>query len=85
MAIELKKEDIKTILPSIQKYLLEEFDIEAGEMRARFLLDFFLVEIAPFAYNKGVSDAERYFLEKTQDLTGAIFEPELTYWKHKKK
>ena len=33
-------------------------------MHAKFLLGYFLKEIAPFAYNKGVSDAESYFRSK---------------------
>jgi hypothetical protein len=42
-------------------------------------------EIAPFVYNKGVSDAEAYFRAKIEDLPATCFEPGLTYWLKKRK
>jgi uncharacterized protein (DUF2164 family) len=44
-------------------------------------LEYFLKEIAPFAYNQGVEDAQKYFLAKTEELTGTYFEEGLTFWK----
>jgi uncharacterized protein (DUF2164 family) len=85
MAIKLSKEEIRGILPSIQKYMLEEFEIEVGEMRAGFILDYFLTEIGPYAYNKGVKDAEQYFTEKAADISGTCYEHGMTYWNKKKK
>jgi uncharacterized protein (DUF2164 family) len=85
MGIELTKEEIKEIVPSIQKYFQEELEMEINEMRAKFLLDYFLKEIAPFAYNNGVRDAERFFREKMEDLQGNCWEYGLTYWHKKKK
>lgn len=85
MAIELTKPEIASIIPSLQKYCREELELEVGGMQAQFLLDYFLKEIAPFAYNKGVSDAELYFRSKVEDLSGTCYEPELTYWQKKRK
>jgi uncharacterized protein (DUF2164 family) len=85
MPIELNKEEIEEILPSIQKYIREEFDEEIGGLKARLLLDYFLKEIGPYAYNRGVEDAERYFREKLEDLTGTCHEFGLTFWTQKKK
>jgi uncharacterized protein (DUF2164 family) len=85
MAIELSKEDTQSILPSIIQYMREEFEVELSEMRAGFLLKYFMEEIAPFAYNKGVRDAEQYMQEKVEDLTGVVYEAPLNYWKKKKK
>lgn len=85
MGIELTKEEIKEIIPSIQKYFEEELEIEITEMRAKFLLDYFLKEIAPFAYNNGVRDAERFFRERMEELQGSCWEHGLTYWHKKKK
>ncbi len=84
MAIELSKEEIKEVLPSLRRYFREELEEEISEMRAKFLLDYFLKEIAPLAYNKGVRDAEMYFRGKIEDLTGTCFEDGLTYWQKKK-
>lgn len=85
MAIELTKQEIKDATVSIQRYAEEELELELNEMRAKFLLDYFLQEIAPLAYNKGVRDAEIFFREKIEDLPATCFEDGLTYWLKKKK
>jgi len=85
MAIELTKEEIADVIPSLRRYFREELELEISEMRAKFLLNYFLKEIAPFAYNKGVKDAESYFRSRVEDLSGTCFEPALTYWLKKKK
>ena len=85
MAIELTKEEIADSIPSLCRYFREELELEISEMRAKFLLNYFLKEVAPFAYNKGVKDAESYFRGRVEDLSGTCFEPALTYWLKKKK
>lgn len=80
MALELSKQEVGDIVPSLRKYCREELEWELNEMQAKFLLSYIMKEIAPFAYNKGVADAERYFREKVEDLSGTCFEPALTYW-----
>lgn len=84
MSIELNKEEIADVVPSLQRYFREEFDTELSEMRAKFLLDYFLKEIAPFAYNRGVRDAEQYFRARLEDLSATCFEDGLTYWAKKR-
>ena len=85
MPIELTKEEVADVIPSLRRYCKEELELEISEMRAKFLLNYFLKEIAPFAYNKGVKDAESYFRGRVEDLSGTCFEPGLTYWLKKKK
>jgi len=85
MAIELSKQEVDDIIPSLRRYFKEELEQEISEMRARFLLDYVLKEIAPIAYNKGVKDAETYFLKKVEDLPANCFEEGMTYWKKKRK
>ena len=80
MSLELNKEDLPSIVASLQRYFREELDTELSEMRAKLLLDYTQKEIAPFAYNRGVSDAERYFRTKVEDLSATCFEDGLTYW-----
>ena len=48
------------------------------------LLEYVLNEIAPFAYNQGVEDAQKYFLRMTEDLPGTCFQEPMTYWKKQK-
>jgi uncharacterized protein (DUF2164 family) len=84
MAIELEKSEIKEIVASLQRYCREELELELGEMRAKFLLDYVLEEIAPLAYNQGVKDAGNFLRVKLEDLPGTCFEDGLTYWATRK-
>lgn len=85
MPIELTKQETANVIPSLHRYFREELEHEISEMQAKFVLNYFLKEIAPFAYNRGVQDAERYFRGRVEDLSGTCFEPALTYWQKKKK
>jgi uncharacterized protein (DUF2164 family) len=85
MNIQLDKEETAQLICSIQKYFSEELEHEISELQAKLLLDYFIKEIAPFAYNKGVSDAEAYLLGRMEDLRGTCFEQGLTYWRQKRK
>ena len=42
MAIELTKEEVADIIPSLRRYFREKFELEISEMRAKFLLNSFL-------------------------------------------
>ena len=85
MAIELSTQERDELITSIRRYLREELDQEVGEMRAGFLLDYVMREVAPLAYNRGVRDAEAYFRAKVEDFPGTCFAEEMTCWASKKK
>ena len=85
MSTELTKEEIETIVPSLQRYFREEFDLELTEMRAKLLLDYFQKEIGPFSYNRGVADAEKFFRARVEDLPVTCFEDGMTYWMKRRK
>jgi uncharacterized protein (DUF2164 family) len=80
MSVRLTPDQRKRAIQSIGRYLDDELEQEIGEMQAGFLLDYFLIEIAPIAYNQGVSDARRFIEEKLQDLSGTCFEHEFSFW-----
>ena len=80
MPVRLTPDLRKQAIQSIGRYLEDELEQDIGEMQAGFLLDYFLTEIAPIAYNQGVSDARRFVEEKLQDLSGTCFEHEFSYW-----
>jgi uncharacterized protein (DUF2164 family) len=84
MPIELNKQETQDCVASLRTYFKTELDGEISEMRAKFLLDYILKEIAPLAYNQGVKDAEVFFRGKIEDLSGTCFEDALTYWQKKK-
>ena len=80
MPLKLQGEPRKKAVQSIMHYFSKELEQEIGELQAGFVLDYFLSELAPIAYNQGVADARRYLEEKMEDLSGTCFEHELTYW-----
>jgi uncharacterized protein (DUF2164 family) len=82
--LSLSKEQKREILISLQRYFGENFEGELSDVQANSLLEYFLKEIAPFAYNKGVEDARNYFQGRVEDLPGACFEEPLTYWENAK-
>ena len=76
--MKLEKEQVEEIIPSIKRYVEEEFGEEIGNLKAELLLDYFMKEIAPYAYNRGVQDAEAFFREKLEDLQGSCHKFELS-------
>ena len=58
---------------------------QLSDLKAKLLLDYLWKEIAPFAYNQGVKEAEEFFRGKLEDLPAVCFEPTLTYWQKKRK
>ena len=82
--MKLEKRQVEEIIPSIKRYVAEEFGEEIGNLKAELLLDYFIKEIAPYAYNRGVRDAEDFLRAKLEDLQGSCHEFELSYWNDKK-
>lgn len=80
MSVSLTKEQKSEIVLSIQRFIASELNQDLSEIEAGFLLDYFLQEIAPFAYNQGVEDAQKYLARIVEDLPGTCFEEPLTYW-----
>jgi uncharacterized protein (DUF2164 family) len=85
MNVNLSSAETKEVLHSIKRFFSQELEFEIGDLQAGFVLDFFLKEIAPFAYNQGVEDARRFLAEKLEDLPGTCFEHALTYWQKEKR
>lgn len=71
------------VLASLQRYFDENFEIELNELQSSLLIDYIMTEIAPFAYNRGVEDAQAFFSARTADLPGVCFEEALTYWEQR--
>ena len=85
MAIKLEKEQIDDAVASVREFMEEEFDLELGELKARHMIDFFMQELGPLAYNRGVRDAEDFMRLRVEDLAGSCHEDEFTYWTKKDK
>lgn len=80
MAIELPDATRRQLISSLRRYFERELDEEIGDLKARMLLDYLLIEVAPVAYNQGVRDAQSYIQDKTLELDGSVYEPEMTWW-----
>jgi uncharacterized protein (DUF2164 family) len=80
MPVDLSDEARKQALASLKRFLTENLDAEASDLQAIALLDFFVKELGPSAYNAGVADAQTYLRDRVADLEGTCFEPEFPYW-----
>jgi uncharacterized protein (DUF2164 family) len=80
MEIKLRKDMEQRLGASIQRYLVEHFDREAGELKANLFLRFCLEEIGPAIYNQAIADAQTYFQERVADLENVCFVKDGTYW-----
>ncbi len=76
MPITLDPDRRQQALGSIQRFLREELDLDAGDLKAGTVLEYFLQELAPVVYNRAVQDAQRYVQERALDLEGACHEDE---------
>ena len=68
MSIPLSKEKEAEVVQSIVRFFGEKLDVEIRELQARLLLKYFFQEIAPFAYNKGVEDAQKHLIRFGEGL-----------------
>ncbi|MEP7060955.1 MAG: DUF2164 domain-containing protein [Betaproteobacteria bacterium] len=81
MAIKLGADTEKYLVGSIKRFFAENMDDDIGDLKALSVLEFCLREIGPSIYNQAIADAQTYFQDKTADLSGARYEPEMDFWK----
>jgi len=80
MSLSLSKEQKVDVILSIRRFFSEKLEMELSELQAGSLLDYFSAEIAPFAYNEGVADAQKFLVRLYEDLPSTCFQEPLTYW-----
>jgi uncharacterized protein (DUF2164 family) len=80
MSFSLSKEQKAEVIGSIRRFFREKLELELSELQAGFLVDYFSAEIAPFAYNEGIADAQKFLVRLGEDLPSTCFEEPLTYW-----
>ncbi len=80
MHIELDPEVRGRAVASIRRYLREELELDAGDLKAGSLLEYFLEELAPLIYNRAIADAQGYMQERALDLEGACHADAFGYW-----
>lgn len=80
MTIELSKETRAEAVKSIERYFDVNLEERIGNIQAAALLAFFLEEIGPSVYNKGVADAQERMQMRAQELDIECHEDEFRYW-----
>ena len=80
MSLPLSNEQKAEVIDSIRRFFSDKLDLEVSELQAGFLLEYFFHEIAPFAYNEGIGDAQKYLIRAAEDLPGSCFREPLRYW-----
>jgi uncharacterized protein (DUF2164 family) len=80
MPIALSIDEKKQAIASIRRYCAEELDLDLGDLKADFLLQFFLTEIAPSVYNAAIAHAQAYLRDRAADLDGVCYAAPFSYW-----
>lgn len=81
MPMTFPPETEQRMTESIRRYFEEHMEEEVGDLKAAMLLKFFLEELGPTVYNRGVSDAQTRLQGHVADLDGECYAPEFGYWK----
>lgn len=81
MKFDLTKDARAEAISSIQKYFQQNMDEPIGNIAAGGLLGFFLEEIGPTIYNKGVADAQERLSARVSELDIEVHEEEFQYWR----
>ena len=81
MAIELNKDTRAEAIASIERYFRENMDEPIGNIAAGALLGFFMEEIGPAIYNKGVADAQERLQMRVMELDIEVHEEGFQYWR----
>ncbi len=76
--IELPREETERLSARIKDYFASELDQEIGGFEAEFLIDFFISELGPHMYNRGLADAHSAFREKAEEFGYVLQEMEKT-------
>ncbi len=74
--IELDTSVKAEIVGRLQKYFLDELELEIGSFDAEFLLDFISKELGAYFYNQGLADALKTFATKMDDVSESIYQLE---------
>ena len=81
MAIDISKESRADAVESIKRYFRENMEDHIGDLAANGLLDYFLQELGPIAYNKAVADVQERLQMRVTDLNGEVYENEFQFWR----
>ncbi|MGD0890879.1 MAG: DUF2164 domain-containing protein [Terracidiphilus sp.] len=78
--LELSKQARADAIASLKRYLEESMPEPIGDLPASLLLNFFVEEIGPVLYNRGIADAQARIQQRAADLSGELYADEFSYW-----
>ncbi|MGP1664393.1 MAG: DUF2164 domain-containing protein [Rhodanobacter sp.] len=81
MAIEISRDARKQAIASIERYFHANMDEKLSSLGAEMLLDFFLKEIGPIAYNAAVAEVQLRLQARVMEIDMEVYEDEFQYWK----
>ncbi|ALF60217.1 DUF2164 domain-containing protein [Psychrobacter urativorans] len=62
--IKLSDEAEVMVLDQLRDYMSEEFELDIGNLPAKFLLDFIIETLSPHLYNQVVDDMEPWLYDR---------------------
>lgn len=74
--IKLSKEQTEVLVSKVKEYFEQELEQDIGSFEAEFLIDFFIKNVGPVIYNRGLADAQQLFSEKADEISYQIQELE---------
>ncbi|MBU6952460.1 DUF2164 domain-containing protein [Hahella sp. HN01] len=72
--IEMTRDEKQQLVAKVKDYFASELDQEIGGFQAEFLIDFFVREIGPLAYNKALDEAENIIRMQVENISDALYE-----------
>ena len=66
--IPLTKEQKESAIARIKEYILENFDVEVGNLQSEIFLDYIIKHIGVYYYNKGITDSMVFMTDKIDDF-----------------
>lgn len=72
----LSKADKDLLTEKVLRFFEDEINQEIGHFDAHFLIDFFIQEIGPNLYNKGLQDAHKLIAEQFEEIAYRLQEHE---------
>jgi uncharacterized protein (DUF2164 family) len=73
LVIKMSKEEKEEIIERIQTFHYEQHGEEIGMIGAENLFEFFMKELGPYFYNKGVMDSKEVLMDKMLQLEDDLF------------
>ena len=76
MRIRLSDERRAELAESLERFVMDEFEIELSRFQATRLLDHLVRRLGAPIYNQAIQDARGFVQEKLDDLEGEFYEPD---------